>query len=304
MPDSPANMARAVAIGDAEPDQHDDFLFEPGRGGGRVDKVTVAEADFRGRYIQASHFGEVNTCYHLSRIASYVEELLDELGAARLPQVTAVVNAHHAATEACGIRDGVRGTRNWLPFQGGHYRLPSRSYDIPELNPVSPNGEIHLGPGWQLLTDGALVRAAGDRYRANASHNAGIIYHEYGHHITRHTADFRGNSLKSPQRQNNRKTALDEGTCDYWTAVMLETPHIWVWHRRHDEQEVHPRSLVSRKTMADFDSGPKADPHANGTIWAAALWGLRTELSRGEADGGKKCDLLLLKTLLLIGERV
>lgn len=300
-PDSQVDVARAVTIGDAEPDQNGDFLFEPGRGGGRVDKVTLAEADFRRRYVQASHFGEVNTYYHLSRIASYVEELLDELGEARLPQVTAVVNAHHAATEACGIRDGVRGTRHWLPFQGGHYRLPSRSYDIPELNPLSPNGEIHLGPGWQLLTDGALVRAAGDRYRANASHNAGIMYHEYGHHITRHTADFRGNSLKPPQRQNNRKTALDEGTCDYWTAVMLETPHIWAWHRRHDEHEVHPRSLVSRKTMDEFDSGPKADPHANGTIWAAALWDLRTKLSRGETDGGKKCDLLVLKTLLLIG---
>jgi poly-gamma-glutamate capsule biosynthesis protein CapA/YwtB (metallophosphatase superfamily) len=300
-PDSQVGPARAVTIGDAEPDQNGDFLFEPGRGGGRMDKVTLAEADFRGRYVQASHFGEVNTYYHLSRIASYVEELLDELGEARLPQVTAVVNAHHSATEACGIRDGVRGTRHWLPFQGGHYRLPSRTYDISELNPLSPNGEIHLGPGWQLLTDGALVCAAGDRYRANASHNAGIMYHEYGHHITRHTADFRGNSLKPPQRQNNRKTALDEGTCDYWTAVMLETPHIWAWHRRHDEQEVHPRSLVSRKTMADFGSGPKADPHANGTIWAAALWDLRTELSHGETDGGKKCDLLVLKTLLLIG---
>jgi poly-gamma-glutamate capsule biosynthesis protein CapA/YwtB (metallophosphatase superfamily) len=300
-PETQAGMPRAVAIGDAEPDQNGDFLFEPGRGGGRMDKVTLTEADFRGRYIRASRFGEVNTYYHLTRIASYVEELLDELGGARLPQVTAVVNAHHAATEACGIRDGVRGTRHWLPFQGGHYRLPSRSYDIPELNPLSPNGEIHLGPGWQLLTDGALVRAAGDRYRANASHNAGIIYHEYGHHITRHTADLRGNSLKPPQRQNNRKTALDEGTCDYWTAVMLETPHIWAWHRRHDEQEVHPRSLVSRKTMADFGSGPKADPHTNGTIWAAALWDLRAELSRIEADGGKKCDLLVLKTLLSIG---
>ncbi len=302
VPDSQPGMARAVAIGDAEPDQNGDFLFEPGRGGGRIDKVTLAAEDFRGRYIQASHFGEVNTYYHLTRIASYVEELVNELGAPRLPQVTAVVNAHHAATESCGIRDGIRGTRHWLPFQGGHYRLASRSHDISELNPLSPNGEIHLGPGWQLLTDGALVHAAGDRYRANASHNAGIIYHEYGHHITRHTADFRGNSLKSPLRQNNRKTALDEGTCDYWTAVMLETPHIWAWHRRHDEHEVHPRSLVSRKTMADFDSGPKADPHANGTIWAAALWNLRTELSRSEADGGKKCDLLLLKTLLLIGQ--
>ena len=302
VPDKPAGMARAVVIGDAEPDQNGDFLFEPGRGGGRIDKVTLAEADFRGRYIQASHFGEVNTYYHLTRIASYLEELLDELGGSQLPQVTAVVNAHHAATETCGVRDGIRGTRHWLPFQGGHYRLPSRSYDVRELNPLSPNGEIHLGPGWQLLTDGALVRTAGDRYRANASHNAGIIYHEYGHHITRHTADFRGNSLKSPLHQNNRKTALDEGTCDYWTAVMLETPHIWALHRRHDEVEVHPRSLVSRKTMADFDSGPKADPHANGTIWAAGLWDLRTELSRSEAAGGKKCDLLLLKTLILIGE--
>jgi poly-gamma-glutamate capsule biosynthesis protein CapA/YwtB (metallophosphatase superfamily) len=53
--------------------------------------------------------------------------------------------------------------------------------------------------------------------------------------------------------------------------------------------------------MADFGSGPKADPHTNGTIWAAALWDLRAELSRIEADGGKKCDLLVLKTLLSIG---
>ena len=293
---------RAAAIGEAEPDAQGNFLFEPGRGGGRMDKVTLAEPDFRERYIQSSHFGEVNTYYHLSRIAAYVEQLLDELGEARLPQVTAVVNAHHAATEVCGIRDGVRRTPHWLPFQGGHYRLPSRSCDIPELNPLSPQGEIHLGPGRQLLTDGALVRAAGDRYRANASHNAGIIYHEYGHHITRHTADFRGNSLKSPQRQNNRKTALDEGTCDYWTAVMLETPHIWAWHRRHDGREVHPRSLVSGKTMADFDPGQSADPHVNGTIWAATLWDLRTKLSGVKAGGGRECDLLVLKTLLLIGQ--
>ena len=300
--DPQTGMARAVAIGNAEPDESGDFLFEPGRGGGRLDKLMLAEPHFRERYIQASHFGEVNTYYHLTRIASYVEELLTELGGAHLPQVTAVVNAHHAATEDCGMRDGVCGRRQWLPFQGGHYRLPSRRYDIQEPNPLSQNGEIHLGPGWQLLTDGALVEAARDRYRANASHNAGIIYHEYGHHITRHTADFRGNSLKPPERQNNRKTALDEGICDYWTAAMLETPHIWAWHRRHDEREVHPRSLVSRKTMDDFDYGPKADPHANGTIWSAGLWDLRTELSSSEDNGGRRCDLLVLKTLLLIGQ--
>lgn len=299
---SSTNTIRAIPIGDAEADHDGNFLFEPGRGGGRIDKVLLAQPDFLCRYVEASHFGEVNTYYHLTRIASYATGLLDELEAAHPPQVTAVVNAHHAATEICGVRDGVRGARQWLPFQGGHYRLPSRGYDIAELKPLSPNGEIHLGPGWQLLTDGALVRAAGDRYRANASHNAGIIYHEYGHHIARHTADFRGNALRSRQRQNNRKSALDEATCDYWAAVMLETPHIWSWHRRHDEHEVHPRSLVSRKTMDDFDFGPKADPHANGTIWAAAMWDLRTELARSEAGGGRTCDLLVMKTLLLIGQ--
>src|SRR3984893_14488289 len=127
IPDSESGI-RAVPAGDAQPDEQGNFCFEPGRGGGRMDKVTLADSDFRLRYIQASHFGEVNTYYHLHRIASYVESLLEELGAPRLPQVTAVVNAHHAATEASGIRDGVRGTRQGLPFQGGHYRLPSRSY--------------------------------------------------------------------------------------------------------------------------------------------------------------------------------
>jgi poly-gamma-glutamate capsule biosynthesis protein CapA/YwtB (metallophosphatase superfamily) len=303
IPDSEGGI-RAVHIGDAQPDDLGNFCFEPGRGGGRMDKdkVTLADADFRLRYIQASHFGEVNTYYHLHRIASYVEALLKKLGAPKLPQVIAVVNAHHAATEQNGVRDGELSPGRWKAFQGGHYRLPGRRFHIDELHPVAETGEIHLGPGRQLLADGALVRLAGDRYRANASHNAGIIYHEYGHHITRHAADFRGNALKSPQSQDNRKTALDEGTCDYWTAAMLETPHIWAWHRRHDEQEVHARSLVSRKTMADFDAGPKANPHTNGTIWAAGLWDLRAELKRSEDDGARKCDLLVLKTLLLIGQ--
>jgi len=303
VPDSEGGI-RAVPIGDAQPDDRGNFCFEPGRGGGRMDKdkVTLADADFRLRYIHASHFGEVNTYYHLHRIASYVEALLEELGAPKLPQVIAVVNAHHAATERDGVRDGELSPGRWKAFQGGHYRLPGRRFHIDELHPVADTGEIHLGPGRQLLTEGALVRVAGDRYRANASHNAGIIYHEYGHHITRHTADFRGNALKSPQSQDNRKTALDEGTCDYWTAAMLETPHIWAWHRRHDEQEVHVRSLVSRKTMDDIETGPDADPHTNGTIWAAALWDLRTELKDSEDDGARKCDLLVLKTLISIGQ--
>jgi len=307
-PDAISGGVRAVPIGNAQPNSDGDFLFGPGCGGGRMDKVMLAEADFRARYIQASRFGEVNTYHHLDRIGAYVDALLQELGSSSLPRVVAVVNAHHAATENNGLRDGLYRpeSRRWLAFQGGHYRLPSRRYDVPELEPVSPSGEIHLGPGRQLLRDGAIVERTGGlyraRYRANASHNAGIIYHEYGHHVTRHTADFQANSLRRPDRQKNRKSAIDEGTCDYWAAAMLGTPHIWAWHRRHDEQQIHPRSLSSSKTMADYDSRPEADEHLNGTIWGAALWDLRTRFAAAQREGARQADLLVLKALLLIGK--
>ena len=318
-PDPTTKDVRACPLGDARPDTEGDFLFEPGRGGGRIDKVVFSggsssrteylesgvpfpEPDFRWRYIQASRFGEVNTYFHVDCIATYIHELLGELGCAPLPRVTAVVTAHPATTEQDGIRDGVRGRNHWLPFQGGHYRLPRRRHDTPEYNPIASAGEIHIGPGWQLLEHGALVEAAGGRYRHNASHNAGIIYHEYGHHIVRHTADFRANDWGPSDQQSNRKTAMDEGTCDYWAATMLGTPHIWILHRRHDDDEIHVRSLTSCKTMEDYDIGPQADVHTNGTIWGAALWDLRTQLAATEPNGIRKTDLLVLKALLLMGK--
>jgi hypothetical protein len=263
--------------------------------------IPFREPEFRRRYIQASHFGEINTYFHLDLIATYILDLLRELNAPPLPQVAAVVNAHHAVTERNGVRDGLRRGDRWLPFQGGHYRLPARHYDLYEHAPISAQGEIHLGVGRDLLQYGALVEAAGGPYRANASHNAGILYHEYGHHITRHTADYRANALQLPNQQDNRKVAVDEGTCDYWAATMLGTPNIWAWHLRHDEQVTHPRSLSSSKTMVDFDTSPTADAHANGTIWGAALWDLRTRLGQSEPEGVRQTDLMVLKALLLIG---
>ena len=299
-PDPAGGGVRACCLGVAEPNAEGDFLFEPGRGGGRIDKVVLAEPDFRWRYIQAARFGEVNTYFHLDRMAAYVDGLLQELGAASLPRVIAVVTAHPAATELDGCRDGIRRpSGRWFPFQGGHYRLPSRRYAVAEHEPISPDGEIHLGPGWMLLKHGALVEAAGGPYRANASHNAGIIYHEYGHHIARHTADLTANAQRRPTRQRNRKSALEEGTCDYWVATLLETPHIWAWHRRHDDQFPHRRCLVTAKTMRDHDPQPGADPHANGTIWAAALWDIRSRLCADE--GTRATDLLVLQALLLLG---
>ena len=317
--DPESDAVGRIALGNARPNEQGDFLFDPGRGGGRADKivfdrgedaatefvesgVAYPQREFRARYAQAAHFGEVNSYFHLDRMAAYVNAMLRRLDAPILPRVTAVVNAHDAATEYEGMRDGLRRGDHWVPFQGGHYRLSRRSRDPVECHPVCPQGEIHLGAGRQLLEHGALARLAGGRYRANASHNAGILYHEYGHHITRHTADFRVNVRHHAERQDNRKTGIDEGTSDYWAAAMLGTPHIWILHHRHDAEAIHPRSLVSRKTMADYDGKKGADPHANGTIWAAALWDLRHAFTVTRADGAHAADLLVLKTLLLLGQ--
>ncbi|HEV2016803.1 MAG TPA: CapA family protein [Gemmatimonadaceae bacterium] len=291
----------ALTLGDAQASPEGAFLFGPSRGGGRVDKCAVPPTKRRARYIEAARFGEVNTYYHVDRIASHLDALIRELGRSSLPRVIAKVNAHHAATEADGVRDGRWLQDRWHPFQGGHYRLPSRKYDIAERGSISVDGEIHLGPGRKLLHHGALVEASGTRYRANASHNPGIIYHEYAHHLTRHTADFRANAVRDPLKQDNRKTAMDEGTCDYWTAVMLDTPHIWACHRRHDDNERHSRSLSSRMTMDDFDDGPGADPHFNGTIWGAALWDFRSHLRDTVPDGARRADLIVVHALILIG---
>lgn len=286
-------------IGNARPNVDGDFVYEPGIGGGRLDKKEVADSDFLHRYAEASHFGEVNTYYHITRVAERVNRLLEQLGERPLPRVRVLVNAHHAAIELGGKRDGVRNSMSgkWLAFQGGHYRLPThRDLEMREYGEIASDGEIHLGPGRQLTREGWLPQVAGRPYRCNASHNAGILYHEYGHHITRHTADFQANTLKAPHRQSNRKTATDEALSDYWAASMLGTPHIWCWHRRHDPEHIHPRSLATSVTMEDYDGAPAADPHQNGTILATALWDIRQR-----SQAGLNFDRLVLAALLSLG---
>src|SRR5262245_39921364 len=265
-PDVINALPRPVPVGDALPNAAGDFLFDHMWGGPRMDKRQVRSPKYLNRYISASHFGEVNAYFHIDRIASYIDGLLRQLGARPLPRVVVVVNAHGAAVDLShGIRDGVPTKDNgWRPFKGGHYRLPAVRYAMCEHEVISPDGEIHLGPGWRLIQSGALVESAGRRYRANASHNAGIIYHEYGHHLTRHTADFMLNRDRPARAQCNRKSALDEAICDYFTAVMLGSPHVWAWHQRHDASVTHVRSLVSQRSMADFDSTRGTDAHTNG----------------------------------------
>lgn len=292
-------------IKDARPNSDGNFIFEPFNGGGRMDLEPIVDDWRRSKNIQVSRFGEVNTFFHINKIASYIDELLKELGFPSLPRVKVVVNAHSAIFQNEGETDGFKRPEDGsiLPFQGGHYRLSGvKLTDIPELHPISPDGEIHLGPGRGLTEHGALPELAKVRYRCNSSHNAGVIYHEYGHHICRHTADFMANKLVAPHLQSNQKSDIDEGISDYWAATLLDCAHIWAWHRKHTFAEIHPRSLTSFKTMTDFDFRKDADPHLNGTILGATLWDIRQALNKSEIIGARKMDMLILKSLILIGQ--
>lgn len=294
----------SVPMGNAIPDENGNFIFEPYNGGGRMDKQPYVEEYRREKNIHASHFGEVNSFYQISLIAIYVDKLLSVLGEHSLPKVKVIVNAHQSIYSENEPRDGVRGEKSgkWLPFQGGHYRLSQVGLThVKEYKSISAKGEIHLGPGWRLTEDGALPEFAKCKYRDNASHNAGIIYHEYGHHINRYTADFMANRLSAPHKQINRKTELDEGFADYWAATMLDCPNIWAFHRKHTKKELHQRSLASNKNMSDYLPGKNTDPHLNGTILAATLWDIRQDINEKDGYDYRIMDLLVLKSLILIG---
>jgi hypothetical protein len=128
----------------------------------------------------------------------------------------------------------------------------------------------------------------GERYLHTASHDPAIILHELGHHLTRHTADFRVNRRRPPRAQANLKTPLDEGTSDYLAAILLDTADIYGWHRAGVPPESpRRRCLAAPWTMAQFVGGHLSDPHTDGTIWSAALWAARTEVERQGLEGAR-----------------
>lgn len=252
----PAGLVLAEATIRDESDQRlldgNDLCFDPAAGGG---PLTGPEARR-----QARAFAVVNTAYHVQRALRFASALLGR----PLPHLLVRIGLHHEG-------------QSW---GGGHYRLPAKNYsELPETGPVQAVGEVHLGYGRGFLPFPA------PRYFHAPGHNPAIVYHEVGHHLCRHSADFRLNRLLPPTAQTNRKIALDEGTCDFFAAVLLGTPDIYGWHRRQvPVWQQRRRCLDPRWTMACFYGGRERDPHSDGTVWASALWSARTTVQASGAD--------------------
>jgi hypothetical protein len=247
----------------------DDLRFDPRDGGG-----PLCSPEHRR---EARAFGVVNVAFHLQRGLDRIAALLGR----PLPRLVARIGVHASQSPYWG---------------GGHYRLPALTYSkLPEEDPPMPTGEIHLGSGR------GFVPLESRPYFHAPAHNAAIICHELGHHLTRHTADLRLNSCRPSAAQSNRRVALDEGTSDYLAAVLLETPDIYGWHRHCvPSSSLERRRLDGPWTMAAYDGGRTHDPHADGAIWAAALWAARSRLER-RGIALETFDWMVVRALVRIG---
>ena len=261
-----------VHVADAGPERlftTDDLRFDPRDGGG-----PFCPPEQR---LEARAFGVVNVGFHLRRGLDRIAALLGR----ELPPLAVRIGVHDPRAPRWG---------------GGHYRLPALTYtSMPEAAPPAATGEIHLGRG------GRFVLGDGRPYFNAPAHNASIVYHELGHHLTRHTADYRINVDRPADAQANRKIALDEGTSDYVAAILLETPDIFGWHRHHEPAtSLRRRRLDGPWTMAAYGGLRSDDPHSDGTIWASALWASRIQ-AQGEGVAAGEFDRLVLRALVRIG---
>ncbi|MBD2729140.1 M36 family metallopeptidase [Nostoc sp. FACHB-892] len=298
--DKKTGELRGVPMGNAEGDS---FLYDPASGGSTPKQNEEAKGRENDRVLSAARFGEANAYYHADRTLTYANSLLAELGEKPLPYLRVVVN-DHSCSQLSGYRQNDCDERSGeaRSFGGGHYRRPSDRFDDEgfehQVEEINSAGEAHLGPGNDFIkdADGDRVVVNGYPYNENPSHNAAIIIHETAHHIVSHTADFRENQNRQNNQYSNRKIHLDEGTCDYWTAVMLNSPDIYEWQRADEKlTDKSNRNLSGPRTTANFVQD--GDPHENGNIWSSTLWDLRQAIG-----DGRKTDLLVMKTLLLFGE--
>lgn len=267
------------------------LCFDPADGGIRTRVNRLENGAYNQRVAEATRFGMVNVLFHLADAARDINRLLAELGAPPLPPVHAAVGAHAGSKLPGYGRDDAdyrHGQRH--PLQGAHYRVSTRTTGVPELMPVRPSGEIHFGPGRRREPF-----ANQSSYLRNAAHNPATIIHEYGHHLCRHTADFRLNSERAPAEQRNGKTGPEEGVCDVLAAIRLGTGRPYGWQR--PERGARRDPGVARAPVDE-----NADAHAVGARWSTAFWQTRTTLvTKGLLRGLADHDRALLHALLMVG---
>lgn len=269
------------------------LCFDPSKGGERARENRRARGAFNALVAEANRFGMVNAYVHADRAAVYVNRLLAEAGGQPLPPLVVVVGAHYGS-RLPGFAEGDGDVRSGgvRPMSGGHYRVSIRTEEVCELEPIVPTGEIHLGCRRYRKPYAGVAS-----YLRNAAHNPAIVYHEYGHHLCRHTADFRLNAEREPDEQRNGKIGIEEGVSDYLAAVLLGSGRPYGWYA---PERGRLRDLEVARHVAEIETDH--DVYAKGAVWAAAWWRARGELvADGLLADPEDHDRALVAALLRVG---
>jgi Zn-dependent metalloprotease len=115
--------------------------------------------------------------------------------------------------------------------------------------------------------------------------DAEVILHEFGHAIQ--------DAICPDFGQSEEAAAMGEGFGDYFAASFFAAKKparfrdsVMSWDGVENDELDPPcqRRMDGAWTYENFDHGPKADEHVNGTIWSAALWDIWKALGRAAAD--------------------
>ena len=106
--------------------------------------------------------------------------------------------------------------------------------------------------------------------------DAEIIWHEYGHAIQDDQVPGFGSSSEA--------AAMGEGFSDYWAGTLSAQLSGGFQNECIAEWAYAPSCLRRLDGMKKYPDGLTHEPHADGEIWSAALWQIRSAIGASKAD--------------------
>ncbi len=112
--------------------------------------------------------------------------------------------------------------------------------------------------------------------------SAQVIFHEYGHGVTKRL-------ISGPQiadcLNGVQSDGMSEGWSDYFAISHTNDPVLGAYFLGNLEHGIRRQSYEGySNTYENIANGAFLDPHADGEIWAAALWDLRRKLGQQTTD--------------------
>ncbi|MEM9072654.1 MAG: M36 family metallopeptidase [Myxococcota bacterium] len=202
-------------------------------------------------------FAEVNTYFHTNRVAEYFRD------------------THGLEWSCCGESNIIDIVANYVETPGVQF---SNAFYSPSSCSRSQCALMAFGQG-----------------RQDFGYDGDVVYHEYGHAIVDVTARLSSFNVDPRLGVGYENGGLNEGFADYFSATITGDPNLADYFAGAGELagEGGLRELDNTLRCADDLFG---ESHADGRIWAGALWDIR------EGIGTEKADALAFLTLSMLSD--